>query len=57
MEVSTQDESVRIDDSGELPIEELLALYEPVRNELAYRRLKGDSLSQREQLVLKRARG
>lgn len=52
MEVSTQDEPVRIDNSGELPIEELLELFEPVRNELAYRRLKGDSLSKREQLVL-----
>ena len=47
-----QEALVRIDNSGEIPIEELLALYEPVRNALAYRRLKGDPLSKREQLVL-----
>jgi hypothetical protein len=47
-----QEALVRIDNSGEIPIEELLALYEPVRNALVYRRLKGDPLSKREQLVL-----
>lgn len=54
MEIHAQEALVRIDNSGEIPIEELLALYEPVRNTLAYRRLKGDPLSKREQLVLEK---
>ena len=52
LEIPTQEEPIRIDNSGELPTEELLELYEPIRNALAYRRLKGDTLSKREQLVL-----
>ena len=52
LEIPTQEEPTRVDNSGEFPIEELLELYEPIRNTLAYRRLKGDTLSKREQLVL-----
>lgn len=52
IEISIQNEPIRIDDSGELPVEELMALYEPIRHDLALRRLKGEPLSQREQLVL-----
>ena len=52
MEVPVQKNLMRIDNAGQLPLEEFLQLYEPVRNSLAYRRLQGQPLSMREQLVL-----
>jgi hypothetical protein len=43
---------MKIDNAVDVPLEELLQVYEPVRTLLASRRLRGESLSQREQLVL-----
>lgn len=52
VEMSTQNNPMKIDNAGEVPLEELLQVYEPVRTLLASRRLQGESLSQREHLVL-----
>ena len=54
VEVSTQQSLLRIDNADDVPLEEFLKLYEPLRNALAYRRLQGDPLSPREQVVLAR---
>jgi len=50
--MSIQNNSMKIDNASDVPLEELLQVYEPVRTLLASRRLQGESLSQREQLVL-----
>ena len=52
VEISTQNNPMKIDNAVDVPLEELLQVYEPVRTLLASRRLRGESLSQREQLVL-----
>jgi len=50
--MSTQNNPMKIDNASGVPLEELIQVYEPVRTLLASRRLQGESLSQREQLVL-----
>jgi len=52
VEMSPQNNPMKIDNAGDVPLEELLQIYEPVRTLPASRRLQGESLSQREQLVL-----
>jgi hypothetical protein len=52
VEISPQQSSLRIDNADDVPLEEFLKLYEPLRNALAYRRLQGEALSPREHVVL-----
>ena len=54
VEISIQKSPMQIDNAGEVPLEEFLQAYESDRNMLASRRLKGELLSQREQLVLEK---
>jgi hypothetical protein len=52
VEISVESNPVRIDNANDFPLEEFLRYVEPLRNELAYRRLMDEPLSRKEQLVL-----
>jgi hypothetical protein len=52
VEISVESNPVRIDNADDFSLEEFLRYVEPLRNELAYRRLMDEPLSRKEQLVL-----
>jgi hypothetical protein len=52
VEIPVENNPLRIDNADDFSIEEFLRDVEPLRNELAYRRLMNEPLSQKEQLVL-----